>query len=392
MSEAVYIVDAVRTPVGRFAGGLAGCSAVDLGAAVIRASLKRLGLSAEVVDEVILGQVLAAGCGQNPARQASLRGGLPESCPAWSVNRLCGSGLQSVGVAAVAVGSGRQELVLAGGMENMSSAPHLLCNSRSGYRLGHVQALDSMIHDGLWDAHGNVHMAITAENIAAEHDISREDQDCFAYESQRKCGDALKAGAFSAEIVAVEAPAGKSTVSIDTDEHPRPETTIAALSGLRAAFKKDGTVTAGNASGINDGAALVAVAGQRFVNAHGLTPLARIVDWTVAGVAPRVMGIGPVPAIRELLQRNDLTVSDIDLFELNEAFAAQSLAVIRALELPIERVNVNGGAIALGHPIGASGTRILVTLLHAMQVRNAKRGIASLCIGGGEGIAMLVER
>lgn len=393
MAKSVYIVDAVRTPVGRFGGGLSNCPAVHLGAKVISAIVARLGVPVGVVDEVIIGQVLTAGCGQNPARQASLRGGLPESCPAWSINRLCGSGLQSVGVGAMAIVGERHSFVLAGGMENMSAAPHLLPDGRKGHRLGHIRMLDSMIHDGLWDAHGDVHMAITAENLAAEAKVSRADQDQFAYESQQKCGKAMASGAFAAEITAVEVPAGKSTVTVAADEHPRPDTTLEALAGLRPAFKSDGsgTVTAGNASGINDGAAMVALASEGFVAEHGLKPLARVVDWAVAGVAPQVMGIGPVPAIQQLLQRNGLTVADIDLFELNEAFAAQSLAVIRALGLPTDRVNVNGGAIALGHPIGASGARVLTTLVHAMRARGAKRGIAALCIGGGEGIAMLVS-
>jgi acetyl-CoA C-acetyltransferase len=391
MEDAV-IVSAVRTPVGTMGGVFVDVPAPRLGAIAVEEAIRRAGIDAAEIDEVLMGNVLQAGLGQNPARQASLGAGLDTSIPTMTVNKVCGSGLKTVALAAQAIRAGDAELLVAGGMENMSRAPYLVENGRYGYRLGHGELVDVMIRDGLWCAFDNCHMGITAENVAAEYEVSREDQDSFAAESQRKAGEAMKSGRFKDEIVPVPVQRRKETVLVDTDEHPRPESNADVLAKLRPAFNKEGTVTAGNASGINDGAAAVVVMSASRAKAEGRTPIARIRSYASAGVEPRVMGMGPVPAARKAMSRAGVEVKDIGLFELNEAFAAQSVAVGRELAVPDDRLNVNGGAIALGHPIGASGTRILVTLLHAMQQRDAEIGLAGMCIGGGQGIAMVVER
>jgi acetyl-CoA C-acetyltransferase len=391
MEDAV-IVSAVRTPVGTMGGAFVDVPAPRLGAIAVEEAVRRAGIDAAEIDEVLMGNVLQAGLGQNPARQASLGAGLDTSIPTMTVNKVCGSGLKTVALAAQAIRAGDAEVLVAGGMENMSRAPYLIENGRYGYRLGHGELVDEMIRDGLWCAFDNCHMGVTAENVAAEYEVSREDQDAFSADSQRKAGEAIKSGRFKDEIVPVPVQRRKETVLVDTDEHPRPDSTADVLAKLRPAFNKEGTVTAGNASGINDGAAAVVVMSASRARAEGRTPLARIRAYASAGVEPRVMGMGPVPAARRAMQRAGLEVKDIGLFELNEAFAAQSVAVGRELAVPEDRLNVNGGAIALGHPIGASGTRILVTLLHAMQQRDAEIGLAGMCIGGGQGIAMVVER
>ncbi|HZS15178.1 MAG TPA: acetyl-CoA C-acetyltransferase [Candidatus Dormibacteraeota bacterium] len=391
MEDAV-IVSAVRTPVGTMGGVFVDVPAPRLGAIAVEEAIRRAGIDGAEVDEVLMGNVLQAGLGQNPARQASLGAGLDTSIPTMTVNKVCGSGLKTVALAAQAIRAGDAEVLVAGGMENMSRAPYLVENARYGYRLGNGELVDVMIRDGLWCAFDNCHMGITAENVAAEYEVSREDQDAFSAESQRKAGEAMKSGRFKDEIVPVPVQRKKETVLVDTDEHPRPDTSAEILAKLRPAFNKEGTVTAGNASGINDGAAAVVVMSASRAKAEGRTPLARIRSYASAGVEPRVMGMGPVPAARKAMQRAGVEVKDIGLFELNEAFAAQSVAVGRELAVPEDRLNVNGGAIALGHPIGASGTRILVTLLHAMQQRDAQVGLAGMCIGGGQGIAMVVER
>jgi acetyl-CoA C-acetyltransferase len=352
--------------------------------------MRRAGLDA--VDEVLMGNVLSAGLGQNPARQAAIGAGLAEQTPSMTVNKVCGSGLKTIALAAQAIRAGDAEVVLAGGMENMSRAPYLLQNGRFGYRLGHGELVDEMIRDGLWCAFEDCHMGNTAENVAREYEVSREDQDAFAAASQQKAERAIAEGRFRDEIVGVPVKKRKDTITIEIDEHPRPGMTADTLAGMRPAFDKEGSVTAGNASGINDGGAAVVVMTETRARAEGRTPLARIRAYASAGVPPRVMGMGPVPAVRAALERAGLTVQDIDLFELNEAFAAQSVAVGRELAVPDEKLNVNGGAIAIGHPIGASGTRIMVTLLHEMQRRGAHLGVAGMCIGGGQGIAMVVER
>lgn len=389
--EAV-IVSAVRTPIGTFGGSLAEVPAPRLGAVVIREALRRAGIAPDQVDEVIMGNVLQAGLGMNPARQAAMAAGLPETVPATTINKVCGSGLKAVVLAAQAVLTGDAEIVVAGGQENMSAAPYLLPKARFGYRMGHDQVLDSMILDGLWCAFADCHMGVTAENIGERWEISRAEQDAFAAESQRRAAEAIRSGRFNDEIVPVEVTGRKGTVVVSVDEHPRPDTTVERLAGLRPAFKKDGSVTAGNASGINDGAAAVVVMSRRRAAALGIEPLATIRSWAAAGVDPKIMGIGPVPATRKALARADLDVRQLDLVEANEAFAAQNIAVQRELGLDPEKLNVNGGAIALGHPIGASGARILVTLLHEMRRRDAHLGLATLCIGGGQGIAMVVSR
>jgi len=390
--ENAVIVSAVRTPVGTMGGVFVDVPAPRLGAIAVEEAIRRAGIDGAEVDEVLMGNVLQAGLGQNPARQASLGAGLDTSIPTMTVNKVCGSGLKTVALAAQAIHAGDAEVLVAGGMENMSRAPYLVENARYGYRLGNGELVDVMIRDGLWCAFDNCHMGITAENVAAEYEVSREDQDAFSAESQRKAGEAMKSGRFKDEIVPVPVQRKKETVLVDTDEHPRPDTSAEILAKLRPAFNKEGTVTAGNASGINDGAAAVVVMSASRAKAEGRTPLARIRSYASAGVEPRVMGMGPVPAARKAMQRAGVEVKDIGLFELNEAFAAQSVAVGRELAVPEDRLNVNGGAIALGHPIGASGTRILVTLLHAMQQRDAQVGLAGMCIGGGQGIAMVVER
>jgi acetyl-CoA C-acetyltransferase len=388
--EAAVIVSAVRTPVGTFGGIYKEVPATTLGAIVVEEALRRAGI--DTVDEVLMGNVLQAGLGQNAARQASIGAGLAPSVPAMTVNKVCGSGLKTVALAAQAIRAGDAECVVAGGMENMSRAPYLMENGRYGYRLGHGELVDEMIRDGLWCAFDDCHMGTTAENIAREYEVSREDQDVFAAASQQKAEAAIKRGRFKDEIVAVPVQRKKEQVLIDTDEHPRAGTTAEALGSLRPAFAKDGSVTAGNASGINDGGAAVVVMSESRARAEHRTPLARIRGYSSAGVAPRIMGMGPVPAVRAALERAGVDLRDIDLFELNEAFAAQAVAVGRELAVPEERLNVNGGAIAIGHPIGASGTRILVTLLYEMTKRDSHLGVAALCIGGGQGIAMVLER
>ncbi|HEY8341675.1 MAG TPA: acetyl-CoA C-acetyltransferase [Calditerricola sp.] len=385
------IVSAVRTPIGTFNGALSSVSATELGAAVIRAALERAGVAPEQVDEVIMGNVLQAGLGQNPARQAAIKAGLPHDVPAQTVNMVCGSGLKAVHLAAQAIWTGEADVVVAGGMENMSRAPYLLPHARTGYRMGNQTVVDSMIHDGLWCAFNDYHMGITAENLAEEYGITREEQDRFALWSQEKAARAIAAGKFRDEIVPVTVRSRKGEErTVDADEHPRPDTTLEKLAKLPPAFKPDGTVTAGNASGINDGAACLVVTSREKAEERGLTPLAVIRANASAGVDPQVMGIGPVPATRKALAKAGLALEDIDLIEANEAFAAQSLAVAKALGIPNDKLNVNGGAIALGHPIGASGARILVTLIHEMRRREARYGLATLCIGGGQGVATIV--
>ncbi|AJY42590.1 acetyl-CoA C-acetyltransferase [Burkholderia humptydooensis] len=389
----VVIVSAARTAVGKFGGSLAKVAAPELGATVIRAVLARAGVKPEQISEVILGQVLTAGSGQNPARQALIAAGLPNAVPGMTINKVCGSGLKAVMLAANAIVAGDAEIVVAGGQENMSAAPHVLPGSRDGFRMGDAKLVDSMIVDGLWDVYNKYHMGVTAENVAKEYGITREEQDQFAALSQNKAEAAQKAGRFDDEIVPIEIPQRKGEpLRFATDEFVRHGVTAEALAGLKPAFAKDGTVTAANASGINDGAAAVLVMSAKKAEALGLEPLARIKAYANAGVDPSVMGMGPVPASRRCLERAGWSVGDLDLMEINEAFAAQALAVHKQMGWDTSKVNVNGGAIAIGHPIGASGCRILVTLLHEMRKRDAKRGLASLCIGGGMGVALALER
>ncbi|WP_278651880.1 acetyl-CoA C-acetyltransferase [Pandoraea pnomenusa] len=389
----IVIVSAARTAVGKFGGSLAKVAAPDLGAIVIDEVLKRAKLKGEDVSEVIMGQVLTAGSGQNVARQASIKAGLPAMVPAMTINKVCGSGLKAVMLAANAISAGDADIVVAGGQETMSAAPHVLPGSRDGFRMGDAKLIDTMIVDGLWDVYNQYHMGITAENVAKEYGITREMQDAFAAASQNKAEAAQKAGRFDDEIVPVSIPQRKGDPLVfKTDEFVRHGVTAEALAGLKPAFAKDGTVTAANASGINDGAAAVVVMSAKRAEQLGLTPLARIVAYANAGVDPKVMGIGPVPASQRCLSRAGWKASDLDLMEINEAFAAQALAVNQQMGWDTSKINVNGGAIAIGHPIGASGCRILVTLLHEMARRDARRGLASLCIGGGMGVALAVER
>ncbi|ENG2946375.1 acetyl-CoA C-acetyltransferase [Enterobacter cloacae] len=390
----VMIVGATRTPIGSFRGSLSPLSAVELGAVAVRRLLEESSLSAGDTDELIFGQVLTAGCGQNPARQTAIAAGLPVSTPATTVNLVCGAGLKAVQLAAQAIRCGDAEVVIAGGQESMSNAPYLLDGARSGLRFGHTGLQDSMIVDGLWDAFNDYHMGITAENVARQHGISREQQDAFAAGSQQKAASAIESARFEAEITPVTVKQGKKPpLVIRHDEQPRPGTTAEQLAQLRPAFRpEDGTVTAGNASTLNDGAAAVLLMSEEKARASGLPMLGRIVSYAVTGVDPSVMGIGPVSACQIALARAGWTLDEVDLIEANEAFAAQALAVGQLLGWDARKVNVNGGAIALGHPIGASGCRILVTLLHAMQRRDAKKGLVTLCIGGGQGIALTVER
>jgi acetyl-CoA C-acetyltransferase len=391
--EDIVIVSAVRTGVGKFGGSLAKIPASELGSIVIKAALARAKVDPSQVSEVIMGQVLAAGAGQNPARQALLKAGLPQEVPGLTINAVCGSGLKAVMLAAQAIAWGDAEIVVAGGQENMSAAPHVLPNSRDGQRMGDWKLVDTMIVDGLWDVYNQYHMGITAENVARLHSISREAQDALALSSQQKAVAAQDAGRFKDEIVPVSIPQRKGDPLVfDTDEYVNKKTNAEALAGLRPAFDKSGSVTAGNASGINDGAAAVVVMTARKAAELGLKPLARIAAFATSGLDPATMGMGPVPATRKVLQRAGWKAADVNLFELNEAFAAQACAVNKELGLDSSRVNVNGGAIAIGHPIGASGCRILVTLLHEMQRREAKKGIAALCIGGGMGVSLAVER
>jgi acetyl-CoA C-acetyltransferase len=391
MSE-VVIVAAGRTAVGKFGGSLAKIAASELGAHVIKALLAKTGLKPEQVNEVILGQVLTAGVGQNPARQAVLRAGLPDMVPGMTINMVCGSGLKATHLAAQAIRAGDAEIVIAGGQENMSASPHVLNGSRDGFRMGDAKLVDTMIVDGLWDVYNQYHMGVTAENVAKKYGISREEQDAFATASQNKAEAAQKAGKFKDEIIPLEIASKKSTVVFDTDEFIKPGVTQEALGALRPAFAKDGTVTAGNASGINDGAAAVIMMSAKKADELGLKPLARIKAYASAGIDPSIMGMGPVPATQLCLKRAGWTHEDVDLMEINEAFAAQAIGVNKEMGWDTSKINVNGGAIAIGHPIGASGCRILVTLLHEMIRRDAKRGLASLCIGGGMGVALAVER
>ncbi|TWG80453.1 acetyl-CoA acetyltransferase [Cupriavidus gilardii J11] len=389
----VVIVSAARTAVGKFGGSLARISAPDLGAVAIKAALERAGVKPDQVSEVIMGQVLTAGSGQNPARQASIKAGLPHMVPAMTINKVCGSGLKAVMLAANAIANGDAEIVVAGGQENMSASPHVLLGSRDGFRMGDAKLVDTMIVDGLWDVYNQYHMGITAENVAKEYGISREAQDEFAVASQNKAEAAQKSGRFDEEIAPVMIPQRKGDpVAFTTDEFVRHGATVDTISSLKPAFDKAGTVTAGNASGINDGAAAVVVMSADKARELGLTPLATIRAFANAGVDPKMMGMGPVPASQRCLSRAGWGVQDLDLMEINEAFAAQALAVHKEMGWDTSKVNVNGGAIALGHPIGASGCRILVTLLHEMKRRDARRGLASLCIGGGMGVALAVER
>jgi acetyl-CoA C-acetyltransferase len=391
--EDIVIVSAARTGVGKFGGSLAKIPAAELGAIVIKETLARAKLDPAQVGEVIMGQVLAAGVGQNPARQALIKSGIPKEVPAMTINAVCGSGLKAVMLAAQAIAWGDSEIVVAGGQENMSAAPHVLMGSRDGQRMGDWKMVDSMIVDGLWDVYNQYHMGVTAENVAKQYGIDRAAQDALALASQQKAAAAQEAGKFKDEIVPVSIPQRKGDpLMFDTDEYVNKKTNAEALAGLRAAFDKAGTVTAGNASGINDGAAAVVVMSAKKAAALGLKPLARIVAFGTSGLDPATMGMGPVPASRKALQRAGWNVQDVNLFELNEAFAAQACAVNKELGIDPAKVNVNGGAIAIGHPIGASGCRILVTLLHEMQRREAKKGLAALCIGGGMGVSLAVER
>jgi acetyl-CoA C-acetyltransferase len=389
----VVIVAATRTAIGSFQGALASVPAVELGAAVIKRLLEQTGLDPAQVDEVILGQVLTAGAGQNPARQAAVKAGLPFAVPALTLNKVCGSGLKALHLATQAIRCGDAEVVIAGGQENMSLSPYVMPSARSGQRMGHGQLIDSMISDGLWDAFNDYHMGITAENLVDKFDISREQQDAFAAESQRKAIAAIEAGRFKDEITPIVLAQKKGEPKVvERDEQPRADTTAESLAKLRPAFKKDGSVTAGNASSLNDGAAAVLLMSADKAKALGLPVLAKIAGYASAGVDPAIMGIGPVSATQRCLAKAGWTLGDLDLIEANEAFAAQALAVGKSLEWDAARVNVNGGAIALGHPIGASGCRVLVTLLHEMIKRDAKKGLATLCIGGGQGVALAIER
>ncbi|MED3918590.1 acetyl-CoA C-acetyltransferase [Priestia aryabhattai] len=389
----VVIVSAVRTAIGSFGGSLQNVSATTLGGTVIKEALNKAGVSANEVDEVIMGNVLQAGLGQNPARQATLAAGLPETVSALTINKVCGSGLKAVHLATQAILAGDADVIVAGGMENMSQAPYLLKNARNGFKMGDQKVVDSMIQDGLWCAFNDYHMGVTAENLCDKYEITRDEQDAFAASSQQKAEAAIQSGRFSDEIVPVEVPGRKGQVTIfEQDEFPRAGTTAESLGKLRPAFKKDGSVTAGNASGINDGAAAVVVMSRKKADELGLTPLVSIKANATAGVDPSIMGIGPVSAVKKALERAAVSLEDVQLVEANEAFAAQSIAVDRELQFNHDILNVNGGAIALGHPIGASGTRVLVSLIHEMQKRDAKLGLATLCIGGGQGVATIVER
>lgn len=393
MSTEAVVVSAVRTAIGSFQGSLKDIPATKLGAIVIEEAVRRAGITKEQVDEVIMGNVLQAGLGQNPARQAAIHAGLPQTVPAMTINKVCGSGLKTVHLATQAILAGDAEIVVAGGMENMSQAPYLLMGARDGYRMGNQKAVDSMISDGLWCAFNDYHMGVTAENLCSNYGLNREEQDEFAARSQQRAAAAIESGRFEEEIVPVEIPQRKGDpVVFRVDEYVKKGSTAEKLAGLRPAFKKDGSVTAGNASGINDGAAAVVVMSKAKAQELGLPILATIKANASAGVDPSIMGIGPVEAVNKVMKKSGMTVQDMDLVEANEAFAAQALAVDKELHFDAEKLNVNGGAIALGHPIGASGTRIFVTLLHEMQKRDAKTGLATLCIGGGQGVATIVTR
>ncbi len=388
----VVIVAAGRTAVGKFGGTLAKIAAADLGAHVIKGLLAKTGIKPEMVNDVIMGQVLTAGVGQNPARQAVIRAGLPDMVPGMTINMVCGSGLRATHLAAQAIKAGDADIIIAGGQENMSASPHVLNGSRDGFRMGDAKLVDTMIVDGLWDVYNQYHMGITAENVAKKYGVSRQEQDEFSVASQNKAEAAQKAGKFKDEILPLEIASKKGSVVFDTDEFIKPGVTLDSLAGLRPAFDKNGTVTAGNASGINDGAAAVIMMSAKKADELGLKPMARIKAYSSAGVDPTIMGMGPVPASQLCLKKAGWTHNDLDLMEINEAFAAQAIGVNKEMGWDTSKINVNGGAIAIGHPIGASGCRILVTLLHEMIRRDAKRGLASLCIGGGMGVALAVER
>ena len=390
--ESVVIVAAKRTAVGKFSGAFSNVSAVDLGATVIRSLLESTGVAGDQIDEVIIGQVLTAGVGQNPARQSSIKAGLPKEVPALTINMVCGSSLKAVMLGAQAIKSGDAEIVIAGGQESMSTSPHVLNGSRNGLRMGDGKLVDSMIVDGLWDVYNDYHMGVTAENVAKKYGITRQEQDEFACASQNKAEAAQKAGKFADEIVPFTIKGKKGDTVVDSDEFPRHGTTLEMLAGLRPAFDKEGTVTAGNASGINDGAAMVMLMSASKAKELGLKPLATIKSYASTGIDPSLMGLGPISASKRCLEIAGWAVSDLDLLEINEAFAAQAIAVNKDLGWDTAKVNVNGGAIAIGHPIGASGARVLVSLLHEMQRQDAKKGLTSLCIGGGMGVALAVER
>ncbi|HTA47948.1 MAG TPA: acetyl-CoA C-acetyltransferase [Verrucomicrobiae bacterium] len=393
--DEVVIISGCRTAVGKFQGSLADLSAPQLGAIVVREAVKRAGLNSDQVDECIMGNVLPAGLGQNPARQAAIFGGLSPATGAMTINKVCGSGLKAVALAAQAVQTGNSSIVVAGGMESMTNAPYLLPQARKGYRLGNGQVVDSMVHDGLWDIYNDYHMGITGENVAEKYGITREEQDEFAVNSHRKAVAAMKECRFKSQIVPVEVPAkkkGAAPVFFEKDESPREDTTIEVLRSLKPAFKKDGTVTAGNAPGVNDGAAAVVVTSAKRAKELGAPPLARIVAQSTSGVEPKWVMMAPVGAVRTIWEKTGWKKDDVDLYELNEAFSVQALGMMRELGLDPNKVNVNGGAVAIGHPIGASGARVLVTLIYEMARRNAKRGIAALCLGGGNAVAMAVER
>ena len=392
MTEAV-IVSALRTPVGSFGGAFKDVSAVDLGAAVVKRAIDSIGLDPATIDEMIFGNVLSAGLGQNVARQVAIKAGIPKHVPSFAINKVCGSGLKTVALAAQSILSGDNEIVIAGGTESMSQAPYVLPDARWGKRMGNGQMIDTMLKDGLTDAFTDIHMGITAENIVEKYQFTREQQDELAVRSQNNAEKAVTSGRFKEEIVPIEVPQRRGGPKvIDTDEHPRFGTTNEAMAKLKPAFKKDGSVTAGNASGLNDGAAVLIVMSREKADELGLKPLATIKSYASAGVDPKIMGCGPIPATQKALKKAGLTVEDLDLIEANEAFAAQALSVITDLKFNTDIVNVNGGAIALGHPVGASGARILVTLLHEMEKRDSKRGLATLCIGGGQGMSLIVER
>ncbi|MBK1810561.1 acetyl-CoA C-acetyltransferase [Clostridium sp. YIM B02505] len=388
----VVIVSAVRTAIGAYGKTLKDVPAVDLGAVVIKEAVKRAGIKPELISEVIFGNVLQAGLGQNPARQAAVKAGLPVEIPALTLNKVCGSGLRSIILAAQIIKAGDADVIVAGGMENMSAAPFLLDNARWGYRMGHNDLVDEMIRDGLWDAFNDYHMGVTAENVAEQWNVTREEQDEFSLSSQKKAEEAIKSGQFKEEIVPVVIKTKKGEIIFDTDEFPRFGNTIEALAKLKPIFKEDGTVTAGNASGLNDGAAALVIMSADKAKELGIKPLAKISSYGSAGLDPAIMGYGAFYATKAALDKVNLKPEDLDLIEANEAYASQSIAIAKDLNLDMSKVNVNGGAIALGHPIGASGARILVTLLHAMKNRDVKRGLATLCIGGGQGTAMIVER
>ncbi|KYG89084.1 acetyl-CoA acetyltransferase [[Bacillus] sp. KCTC 13219] len=393
MTNEVVIVSAVRTAIGAFQGTLKDIQAQQLGSIVIKEAIKRANIEPQFVDEVIMGNVLAAGLGQNPARQAALKAGLPYAVPAMTINKVCGSGLKAVHLAAQAIALGDAEIVVAGGFENMSQAPYVLKNAREGFRMGDQKIVDTMIHDGLWCAQNDYHMGITAENLCDKYEITREEQDAFAARSQARAAQAIAAGKFEAEIVPVEIPQRKGEpIVFAQDEYVKANSTVEKLAALRPAFKKEGSVTAGNASGINDGAAALVLMSKKRALELGLTPMATIISNASVGVDPQVMGTGPIKAVQKALAKANKSLPDMDLIEANEAFAAQAIAVDRELQFDHDKLNVNGGAIALGHPIGASGARILVTLLHEMQKRDVTLGLATLCIGGGQGVATIVQR